>query len=107
MPMLVGVKLGLMVWGSEKIKLGRKVQHIRKKNEKEKEPITQCMRENWDGFPPRRLMLMEEEEMGVLVFVSSIWKSVSHASLKLCELFVINALTETVYEILRIPTKVS
>ena len=41
-------------------------------------------------------MLMEEEEMGVLVFVSSIWKSVSHASLKLCELFVINALTETV-----------
>jgi hypothetical protein len=58
-----------------------------------------CMRENWDGFPPRRLMLMEEEEMGVLVFVSSIWKSVSHTSLKLCELFVINALTETVYEI--------
>ena len=43
MPKLVGVKLGLMVWGemgSEKVKLGRKVQHIRKKNEKEKEPIT-------------------------------------------------------------------
>jgi uncharacterized membrane protein len=34
-------------------------------------------------------MLMEEEAMGVLVFVSSNWKSVSHASLKLCELFVI------------------
>ena len=41
-------------------------------------------------------MLMEEEETGVLVFVSSIWKCVSHSSLKLCELFVINALTETV-----------
>ena len=43
MPMLVDVKLGLMVWGemgSEKVKLGRKVQQIRKKNEKEKEPIT-------------------------------------------------------------------
>jgi hypothetical protein len=40
--MLVDVKLGLMVWGmgSEKVKLGRRVQHIRKKNEKEKQPIT-------------------------------------------------------------------
>jgi hypothetical protein len=28
--------------------------------------------ENWDGFPPRRLMLMKEEEMGVLISGSSI-----------------------------------
>jgi hypothetical protein len=35
MPKLEDVKLGLMEW-VEMVKIGRKVQHIRNKNEKEK-----------------------------------------------------------------------
>jgi hypothetical protein len=37
-PKLEDVKLGLMEW-VEMVKLGRKVQHIRNKNEKEKKPM--------------------------------------------------------------------
>ena len=44
---------------------------------------TSCMRENWDGFPPRRLMLMEEEEW---VFWSSSrpFGKVCHAPAQSC-----------------------
>ena len=74
MPKLEDVKLGLME-RVEMVKIGRKVQHIRNKNEKEKQPMHAEKKkgsENWYGFPPRRLMLMEEEEMGVLISCSSI-----------------------------------
>ena len=39
---LEAVKLGLIVWvetEAEKVKLGRKTQHIKKKNENEKQPM--------------------------------------------------------------------
>ena len=38
MPKFEDVKLGLMEW-VEMVKIGRKVQHIRNKNEKEKQPM--------------------------------------------------------------------